>query len=522
MSLSEIDRLLIRYAEGKLSPDEDRQLATALRADPERMSRLLNDVAMTGLLYQLAVRDEDFIRALQERMHAEQSPGAFSKALAHRMTQRSVDSKTCRKPGRRRTIAWVPLAAAASLAVALGVWFLVSRERLSLGAPVASVTETVGSAYAFAPDGARTVLQPGDTLRTGQRLETAADSHLRFVFLDDPTDVLLSDASALSILPASSPARLRLEQGALAVHATREPVDRIFAVDTPHARAEVLGTRFRLFVSETASAPSETAVLPPAAFTRLDVDSGRVRLTRHKDAVAVEVNASEFALASDGIPLQVYSRDTEWIEGRVLFSDNFETTPTNGWRAHLLEMVEGGYAFKESISAFDTPYYSIEPNAGRQPGSSALIVRVPKDQQLGVHMEPLSPGEKFSAIRQEFDVKLDPPAGVIIDALRNNWREVRCFPVDGPGPERLKYGLRKGEWTRMRYDHFWRTDEEGEPCLEIRHYINDRLHTREWHYPNKALFGVMVLSGKVRVDNYVQRELIPARFSAPPSPSPAP
>jgi hypothetical protein len=80
-----------------------------------------------------------------------------------------------------------------------------------------------------------------------------------------------------------APKRLFLARGALEARVTKQASALIF--DTPQAEAKVLGTTLRLQVD--------------AKGTLLEVDEGKVRLTRTSDQKAVDVVAGTFALASE-------------------------------------------------------------------------------------------------------------------------------------------------------------------------------------------------------------------------------
>jgi hypothetical protein len=96
---------------------------------------------------------------------------------------------------------------------------------------------------------------------------------------------------AMLTLPATAGKTFALEQGALTAEVAAQPPGEPFIFATPHGDAKVLGTAFRL--SADASA------------TQLAVTAGRVRLSRRADGAAVEVAASQLAVATDDAPLTV-------------------------------------------------------------------------------------------------------------------------------------------------------------------------------------------------------------------------
>jgi hypothetical protein len=109
----------------------------------------------------------------------------------------------------------------------------------------------------------------------GTRLEADAGSRL------------VLEAGPLT--PDGAAKRVALWMGLLSAFVARQPAGRPMVFATPHAEAQVLGTRLALAAG--------------AADTRLEVTEGRVRLTRAADRASVEVAEGRFAVASPGVPL---------------------------------------------------------------------------------------------------------------------------------------------------------------------------------------------------------------------------
>jgi hypothetical protein len=122
---------------------------------------------------------------------------------------------------------------------------------------------------------------------------------------------------------------VRLDQGSVAVNAARQPEGRPMVVRTDNADVEVLGTRFTL-----SSRPMEA--------TRLEVQEGRVRLTRRSDRKSVEVAAGHSAVVAAGSPLVAHVSDIlpPPAPGKVwsqVFGDEFDDAHLDRSKWNVLE-----------------------------------------------------------------------------------------------------------------------------------------------------------------------------------------
>tara|TARA_R110002072_G_scaffold158269_4_gene309173 strand:+ start:202 stop:1287 length:1086 start_codon:yes stop_codon:yes gene_type:complete len=101
----------------------------------------------------------------------------------------------------------------------------------------------------------------------------------------DSTTLTLARGAELRLEP--SPKRVFLQGGVLEAEVAQQ--DRDMVVETPHAEVRVLGTRFVLDAKESS--------------TRVQVDSGRVRLKSRANRRTIEVSAGEYATAARGTRL---------------------------------------------------------------------------------------------------------------------------------------------------------------------------------------------------------------------------
>jgi len=117
-------------------------------------------------------------------------------------------------------------------------------------------------------------------LSAGEGVTTLGKDASAAVVFPDGTRVELRGETEVRDL---APKRLFLSRGALEARVAKQASPLVF--DTPQAEAKVLGTILRLQVD--------------AKGTLLEVDEGKVRLTRTSDQKAVDVVAGTFALASE-------------------------------------------------------------------------------------------------------------------------------------------------------------------------------------------------------------------------------
>lgn len=130
-----------------------------------------------------------------------------------------------------------------------------------------------------------------------QTLIAASEASVTIAY-SDSTTLTLARGGELRL--ESSPKRVFLQGGILVAEVAKQ--DRDMVVETPHAEIRVLGTRFVLDAQESS--------------TRVQVDSGRVRLKSLSNRRSIEVPAGEYARAARGIRLA--SRPVRATEGLLV------------------------------------------------------------------------------------------------------------------------------------------------------------------------------------------------------------
>lgn len=130
--------------------------------------------------------------------------------------------------------------------------------------------------------------QGAQPLEAGFALATADESSSALVRYPDGTTVELRGVSRIHDLSGAAGRRLEIE-GVMWADVAKQPPDQPMVLLTPQAEGKVLGTRFR--------------ILAAADSTRLDVVEGKVKFTRTKDRLSVDVASGHYSIAAPGIPL---------------------------------------------------------------------------------------------------------------------------------------------------------------------------------------------------------------------------
>lgn len=113
-------------------------------------------------------------------------------------------------------------------------------------------------------------------------------------------------ARVLAHGPKGAGKRMELERGDLSLEIVRQPHRHPFVVATPHAEITVLGTTLRIQATREG--------------TRVDVEKGRVRMTRASDGKSVELRAGMLAMAQEGVPFEAGREVPRVIEDHELGS----------------------------------------------------------------------------------------------------------------------------------------------------------------------------------------------------------
>jgi len=260
MTCDQAREALSTYLTGELSPEE-------LSALDQHVPGC---AACGGELDRLLVQD----RALGEMAGAAQSD-----ALRERVRRGLA------RPAEPRARLGRILSVAATFLVAAGataIWMLLPAEEV----PTIATLEVVrGDVRLVTGPASR-----GSGVGEGQALETRGAGSAALLRFPDGTELELRGDTRIDNLSDATGGGKRafLRKGTVRAAVSAQPAGRPMIVTSPHAQAKILGTRMRLVVDTT---------------TRVEVEEGKVGLTRTADGAAVEIAGGSFVVAAKGLPL---------------------------------------------------------------------------------------------------------------------------------------------------------------------------------------------------------------------------
>ena len=272
MSDSRFEDLAGRLLDDELTPDEWSALLGLVGDDPTLLGELRDQLEASELL----ALSEDAVRGSPLFLEATRSrldDGGFVSGVRAAI----AGGPTGRRGARSRRRPWVVAASAAAVAVAaFALW---PRGK----AEVARVTGLNGS-LRWIGDGGRVErdLKVGAALGGGTVEAMSADSWVSLEFRDGSA-VTVSGPTLLT-LSEGDRKELHLREGSLFARVARQAKGRPMLIHTRTAELEVLGTQL------------DVEAQPGA--TRLNVNEGRVRVTRLVDGSAAEVPARYQVVAS--------------------------------------------------------------------------------------------------------------------------------------------------------------------------------------------------------------------------------
>jgi len=322
MDTPRLEELVERFLDRDLSEPETGELAEAVRASTDVRERVLDHLVLANALsHTLRQRDlwPQVLAALRDRSERDHltrnvlacissgtgdEPPASARregrsrsadlhqrrfsSTAHRRRNSSA-RWTSRRRGKMRV--WLrhvvlPLAAVAAFLAIVHVYNLKTIADAQ-AALCAEIIEVRGEVHLDAAPA-----RVGGEVRPGREIRAGSGGRTRLEY-QDGTVIELREESSLRLLinPSRKDASkaLRLERGEFIGEVARQAPGAPMRIETPHAGVEVIGTRFAL-----AAEPR---------FTWLEVEHGRVRLTRSGDGASIEVAAGQYAIAGAGRPL---------------------------------------------------------------------------------------------------------------------------------------------------------------------------------------------------------------------------
>lgn len=157
-------------------------------------------------------------------------------------------------------------------------------------------------------------IQSGEVIEESGDLRTGDNSSVTLSYADG-SQVELWSKSTARLLAGTT--RLQLTRGEAQIKVSPQKKENPFQVLTPHGEATVLGTRFVLRVNE--------------ASTKVEIEEGKVRLTRKKDGKALVARARDSAEVGEKVFRKRRLPRIKRAKERVLFRETFEKRSTGLW-----------------------------------------------------------------------------------------------------------------------------------------------------------------------------------------------
>jgi hypothetical protein len=404
VSNTRFEDLVGRLLDDELAPDEWTELITIVRDDPALLEELRDQLEACELLAlaEDPVRGSPlFIEATRSRL----ADDGFVSGVRAALAGRAPDHRVGWAPD------WLGLFAASAAAALLTAVVLWPKGK----AEIARVTGLNGSIQ-WIGDGGRLErdLKIGTSLGGGTLEAISADSWMSLEFRDG-TAVTVSGPTMLT-LAEDDQKQLHLREGSLFAKVTRQVQGRPMLIHTRTAELEVLGTQL------------DVEAEPEA--TRLNVDEGRVRVTRLVDGRVAEVPARHQVVASAdrtrALTPTPRAEAVDWWKSRLSASVGKPLPPQGDLPARLQAMPiilsrpkQGTFAV--FVAAFgvaqgDSPPVRLEEGSrfrirGRLASAHALGFGVTMKRSggsFGGKFETIVPGPELAPEHGSFVLTLDP------------------------------------------------------------------------------------------------------------------
>ena len=268
MSEEDFDQLAIGYLHRDLDDSSVAMMREHLSAYPEDAQRILR-LADQELLISRALK---VTQGSSRRM-----PSRSTRMMRRRSVKRTVRVQSS------FTFMRVAMGAAAVLAV---VFFAVSYFQAKTDVAVATLESASGNLEVLRENGSQRAIA-GLKLTALDRIHTT-DGHAKIVYADG-TSLQLDENTAISFGQSGPGKELTLQRGSLACNAAKQPAGAPFVLHSPQTDSTVVGTVFKLSVISGA--------------TKLEVDSGCVKVTDKTTHQSVDCNAGESVVADNRIQL---------------------------------------------------------------------------------------------------------------------------------------------------------------------------------------------------------------------------
>jgi ferric-dicitrate binding protein FerR (iron transport regulator) len=396
-------RQMLEYLDGTLPPEEVRTLNERFKQDAE-----LRSVFVDVLGQEIKLKELGEEAALAAEDAAESSnPAANIVRLTGLPQQQAVSrSATAPRPAPRRR--WPRLrpspvrsglAMAASVALAgLAIWLWVQPTNLArLNSLEGELTIQRGDRKFAATT--------GEVLKAGDRLVTSPNSQATFRYLGEETEVSLEAVTQLKLDLIQGSKLLGLDQGTFEAAVAKQKPGKPLRLVTQQADAVVVGTRFKLLTSGTA--------------TRLEVFEGAVSILQGFEGPSLLVPAGKGVTVVPGQPALLQnlaeSRGTILLEhwdgaaggtnqtylGQFMFSGVGVKPGSSRARGYLHPPRSGAYSFHVAgtgttelwLSDSEEPARSRKVWSSADPSATPAVAQLRTDQRYYLELRCVSESE---------------------------------------------------------------------------------------------------------------------------------
>ncbi|MBN1673006.1 MAG: FecR domain-containing protein [Kiritimatiellae bacterium] len=281
------DELMGKYFEGVCSKAEKEVLVAFLTEEPASRRRFIRESYLRTEMRQWAK-----VQLAGAGQPAVERGAGVVRPERRRRQIRVADRRDPRwsrpaLPGRRVGFGTRLLRVAACLALLAG-GYLFYRHVIRPADPVVGRVRTAAESVVTRAE-LRIIAEPDLDLRVGDRIAVGERGRLELGLLGEPSTIAAHAGTELGVLGVERGKHFRLDAGTIDADIAPQPAGMPLVVDTPQAKALVVGTRFTLRAE-----PQRT---------RLEVQQGHVQLTRLSDQATVAVRAGQYAEAGPGLQL---------------------------------------------------------------------------------------------------------------------------------------------------------------------------------------------------------------------------
>jgi ferric-dicitrate binding protein FerR (iron transport regulator) len=414
----------------------------------------------------------------------------------------------------RKVISWRWISLAAGVALIAGAYWAFHAQ-LPAAPQVIAILVSSSEDVSVLPDGASIPLKAvvGIDIKSGDTFSIPPSGKAVLSYRGEATTVEMQSGTELKVWQDVQGKRCHLARGAIVCDVAKQPEGKPMVLTTPYATAEVVGTKFILSVTKE--------------LTRLEVEEGKVRLTRRADGEAALVTAHEYSLADSQaatrmvahpagvagllpIPTNAELAATTLEDGEIIFQDDFE----NGLENWELWVQEKGTenAFNRVLEGTEKYARIVDTKRGQQDVKAARLKVLGSEIYLVLKKPVL---ERWFAMEiLAHYVGKDTPIPIVGSALFEPFCKgplKELIPhVTGQRP--LPQEERTTSWWSLRRDYVCGKDSTGAAALDvIREHWGFNKATRR----SRAIFmerpGLSIgLTGlEVDVGHVVIRRLLP-------------